>query len=77
MLKWFINELKEAEDKNIKVHVIGHIPPGYIDCLKIWGKNFYDIISRYGKFFSLPFPPLFLFLFFVLINEKVKGSKTR
>ncbi|EEB20401.1 sphingomyelin phosphodiesterase, putative [Pediculus humanus corporis] len=47
MLKWFINELKEAEDKNIKVHVIGHIPPGYIDCLKIWGKNFYDIISRF------------------------------
>ncbi|KAK6619763.1 hypothetical protein RUM43_012528 [Polyplax serrata] len=47
MLKWFITELDKAERENVKVHVIGHIPPGSVDCLKIWGNNFYDIISRY------------------------------
>lgn len=50
MLKWFIEELKKAEAEKIKVHVIGHIPPGSIDCLKVWEKNFYNIISRYVSF---------------------------
>lgn len=46
-LQWFIYELQSAEFSNEKVHVIGHIPPGHSDCLKVWSRNFYKIISRY------------------------------
>lgn len=46
MLKWFVEELQASEDKGEKVHVIAHVPPGYIDCLKIWAQNYYKIISR-------------------------------
>lgn len=46
-LQWFIYELQSAEFSNEKVHVIGHIPPGHSDCLKVWSRNFYRIISRF------------------------------
>lgn len=46
-LQWFIYELQSAEFSNEKVHVIGHIPPGHSDCLKVWSRNFYKIINRY------------------------------
>lgn len=46
-LQWFIYELQSAEFSNEKVHVIGHIPPGHPDCLKVWSRNYYRIISRY------------------------------
>jgi sphingomyelin phosphodiesterase len=45
-LQWFIYELQSAELKNEKVHVIGHIPPGHSDCLKVWSRNYYNIINR-------------------------------
>lgn len=46
-LQWFIYELQSAEFSNEKVHVVGHIPPGHPDCLKVWSRNFYSIIARY------------------------------
>ncbi|XP_025831709.1 sphingomyelin phosphodiesterase isoform X2 [Agrilus planipennis] len=56
-LKWLVYELQEAESKGEKVHIIGHIPPGYSDCLKEWSKNYNKIINRYqntitGQFFG-------------------------
>lgn len=46
-LQWLISELQNAELSNEKVHIIGHIPPGYSDCLKTWSQNYYNIIARY------------------------------
>ncbi|XP_054266219.1 sphingomyelin phosphodiesterase-like isoform X1 [Macrosteles quadrilineatus] len=46
-LQWFIYELQSAEFNGEKVHVIGHIPPGHSDCLKVWSRNYYAIINRY------------------------------
>ncbi|XP_017775503.1 PREDICTED: sphingomyelin phosphodiesterase-like [Nicrophorus vespilloides] len=46
-LKWLVHELDLAEEKSEKVHIIGHVPPGASDCLKMWSKNYYDIINRY------------------------------
>lgn len=56
-LQWFIYELQSAEFNGEKVHVIGHIPPGHSDCLKVWSRNYYAIINRYestitGQFFG-------------------------
>lgn len=48
-LQWLINELQMAESANEKVHIIGHIPPGSKDCLKIWSHNYYEIVARYEK----------------------------
>lgn len=45
-LQWFIYELQSAEFNDEKVHVIGHIPPGHSDCLKVWSRNYYSIIAR-------------------------------
>ncbi|XP_055299063.1 sphingomyelin phosphodiesterase-like [Sitodiplosis mosellana] len=46
-LKWLIHELQLAEFSNEKVHIVGHIPPGYEDCLKTWSHNYYEIIARF------------------------------
>ncbi|XP_026472938.1 sphingomyelin phosphodiesterase-like [Ctenocephalides felis] len=46
-LQWFIYELQSAEFSGEKVHIIGHIPPGHADCLKVWSRNYYKIIARY------------------------------
>ena len=35
-LQWLIYELQSAELKGEKVHILGHIPPGHSDCLKVW-----------------------------------------
>ncbi|XP_055686380.1 sphingomyelin phosphodiesterase isoform X1 [Lutzomyia longipalpis] len=56
-LQWLIYELQSAEFSNEKVHIIGHIPPGHSDCLKVWSRNYYKIVSRYesivtGQFFG-------------------------
>lgn len=49
-LQWFIYELQSAEFNEEKVHVIGHIPPGHADCLKVWSRNYYSIVTRYFFF---------------------------
>ncbi|XP_063982405.1 sphingomyelin phosphodiesterase-like [Diachasmimorpha longicaudata] len=54
-LQWLIDELQAAEDKNEKVHIIGHIPPGTSDCLKIWSGNYYRIINRYESTITAQF----------------------
>ncbi|XP_022913387.1 sphingomyelin phosphodiesterase-like [Onthophagus taurus] len=46
-LKWLVYELEQAENAGEKVHIIGHIPPGDSDCLKVWSRNFYKIIDRF------------------------------
>lgn len=56
-LEWLISVLQKAEDNHEKVHIIGHIPPGVLDCLTTWSFNYYKIISRYestivGQFFG-------------------------
>ncbi|XP_050420367.1 sphingomyelin phosphodiesterase isoform X2 [Adelges cooleyi] len=54
-LQWFIYELQNAEFSGEKVHVLGHIPPGHPDCLKVWSRNYYAIISRYESTITAQF----------------------
>lgn len=46
-LQWLVYELQSAELKGEKVHILGHIPPGHSDCLKVWSHNYYRIVNRY------------------------------
>ncbi|XP_058792039.1 sphingomyelin phosphodiesterase-like [Phymastichus coffea] len=46
-LAWLIEQLDDAETKGEKVHIISHMPPGQPDCIKVWSRNYYDIINRY------------------------------
>lgn len=48
-LQWLIHELQISELLHEKVHIIGHIPPGGEDCLKVWSKNYNKIIRRFSK----------------------------
>ena len=41
------NCTKVAEFHGEKVHLLGHIPPGHVDCVKVWSRNFDKIINRY------------------------------
>lgn len=54
-LQWLVYELQGAEMNGEKVHIIGHIPPGHSDCLKVWSRNYYHIINRlvYHSFFIM------------------------
>ena len=45
--QWLIRTLYEAEKKNEKVALIGHIPPGGEDQIYACSKAFYDIINRF------------------------------
>lgn len=45
-LQWLVYELQSAELKGEKVHILGHIPPGHSDCLKVWSHNYYRIVNR-------------------------------
>lgn len=54
-LQWLIYELQSAELSGEKVHIIGHIPPGHSDCLKIWSRNYYAIINRYESTITAQF----------------------
>ena len=38
-----------AEFHGGKVHILGHIPPGHVDCVKVWSRNFDKIINRYKE----------------------------
>lgn len=48
-LEWLIHELQISELEHEQVHIIGHIPPGTIDCLKAWSRNFNKIVRRFSK----------------------------
>lgn len=54
-LEWLIRELQKAELADEKVHIIGHMPPGSPDCVKIWSSNYYDIIGRYENTIAAQF----------------------
>ncbi|XP_063982786.1 sphingomyelin phosphodiesterase-like [Diachasmimorpha longicaudata] len=54
-LQWLIDELQGAENRSEKVHIIGHIPPGSAECLKVWSANYYRIINRYESTITAQF----------------------
>ena len=54
-LSWLIDILQNAENKNEKVHIIGHIFPGGSSCLKAWSWNYYKIVNRYENTISAQF----------------------
>lgn len=33
-LQWLVYELQLAELNNEKVHILGHVPPGNMDCVR-------------------------------------------
>uniref|UniRef100_A0A6G1S708 Sphingomyelin phosphodiesterase n=1 Tax=Aceria tosichella TaxID=561515 RepID=A0A6G1S708_9ACAR len=56
-LQWLVHELQMSELSDEKVHIIGHIPPGSEDCMKVWSKNYNRILRRFaqtitGQFFG-------------------------
>ncbi|CAD5234383.1 unnamed protein product [Bursaphelenchus xylophilus] len=46
-LQWLIEELKEAEEQGVVVHIMAHIPPGDGECLEGWARNYYRIVNRF------------------------------
>ena len=57
MLKWLSEQLLEAEQAGDKVHILSHAPPGNIDCLGAWGREYSKIINRFestvvGQFYG-------------------------
>lgn len=51
-LQWLVHELQISELQHEKVHIIGHIPPGTGDCLKVWSKNYNKIVRRFSETIS-------------------------
>jgi hypothetical protein len=56
-LQWLVHELQMSELIDEKVHILGHIPPGSEDCMKVWSKNYNRILRRFkrtitGQFFG-------------------------
>ena len=47
-LQWLVYELQLAEFAGEKVHILGHVPPGHVDCVRVWSRNFNEIINRYA-----------------------------
>jgi sphingomyelin phosphodiesterase len=47
-LEWLSRQLLEAEQLGEKVHIIGHVPPGYSDCIPTWSKNYRRLIERFA-----------------------------
>lgn len=45
-LEWLVKELEDSVMNHQKVHILNHIPPGGLDCLRTWSRNFYDIVNR-------------------------------
>ncbi|KAI5755410.1 hypothetical protein M8J77_016576 [Diaphorina citri] len=75
-LQWFIFELQSAEFSGEKVHVIGHIPPGHSDCLRVWSRNYYSIINRYEATIAAQFFGHTHFDEFELFYDKEDMSRT-
>lgn len=56
-LQWLVHELQLSELEHEQVHIIGHIPPGSGDCLRVWSRNYNRIVRRFsntvtGQFFG-------------------------
>ncbi|KAL7643927.1 UNVERIFIED_CONTAM: hypothetical protein RMT77_005936 [Armadillidium vulgare] len=48
VLNWLVKELQQAETNGELVHIIGHIPPLYVDCYDQWAHQFSRLVSRYA-----------------------------
>lgn len=46
MLAWLVAELTAAEARGEKVHIIGHLPPGSVECWGVWSRQLDRIINR-------------------------------
>lgn len=46
---------KKKEIKLEFMNYVGHIPPGEYDCMKVWSRNFYDIVERYENTIAAQF----------------------
>jgi hypothetical protein len=46
-VEWLISELRLAELASEPVYIVGHIPPGRLDCLAEWSKRYNAIIDRF------------------------------
>lgn len=77
-LQWLVYELQGAEMNGEKVHIIGHIPPGHSDCLKVWSRNYYQIINRLAHDnFQTIYLDLFIFICYnlLIINFKIQHTQ--
>jgi sphingomyelin phosphodiesterase len=45
-LKWLAETLLQSEKAAEKVHILGHIPSGDVECLRTWSREFHKIIDR-------------------------------
>lgn len=52
-MSWLVNELVKCEYDGTAAHIMAHIPPGDIECLEGWAKNYYRVVNRF--FFNLKF----------------------
>ena len=55
---------------------MGHIPPGHVDCVRVWSANFNAIVGRYshiiaGQFYGHTHLDEFQLFFSKEKNEKV------
>ncbi|KAG1469258.1 hypothetical protein G6F56_003360 [Rhizopus delemar] len=52
---WLINELQDAEDKNERAWIIGHIAPGDTTCFHDYSNYYSQIVERYSHVISAQF----------------------
>ena len=57
------------------MHILGHIPPGHVDCVRVWSANFNAIVGRYshiiaGQFYGHTHLDEFQLFFSKEKNEK-------
>ncbi|GAB6031404.1 hypothetical protein CHUAL_009181 [Chamberlinius hualienensis] len=45
--QWLVQQLDYCEKNGIKVHIIGHVPPGW--SAYVWARNYISILQRYRK----------------------------
>ncbi|XP_066145817.1 sphingomyelin phosphodiesterase-like [Euwallacea fornicatus] len=48
-LAWLVDVLKDAEDNNESVHILGHIPVGSVSMLKVWAREYNRIVNRFAN----------------------------
>ncbi|CAG9761859.1 unnamed protein product [Ceutorhynchus assimilis] len=48
-LDWLVSILSQAEAKGESVHILGHIPTGSGDIMKVWGREFNKIVNRFAN----------------------------
>jgi sphingomyelin phosphodiesterase len=49
ILQWTVNELLESEAIGEDVYIIGHVPPGDLDCLENWSHIFHQVVERFSS----------------------------